>query len=70
MPLEGGAVVPYGQSFLIVGGTTGRVPSDKVYHYVPEADDPWREMPHLKLSEPKMCVAATMVSSSILGPHQ
>ena len=65
-----GAVVPYGKSFLIVGGDTDGDYSDKVYHYVPEADDPWREMPHLKLSEPKGLVAATMVSSSIFGPHR
>ena len=69
-PLGWGAVVPYEESFLIVGGDTGRGYSDKVYLYMPEADDPWREMPHMKLSEPKSSVAATMVSSSIFRPHQ
>ena len=63
-----GAVVPYGESFLIVGGYTGGGGySDKVYQYLPEADDPWREMTHMKLSEGKDQVAATLVNSSLFN---
>ena len=69
--LFGAAVVPYKTTFLVIGGgggigggiitTVGH--SDKVFLY--ETSGEWKEMTHMKLSQPKDRVAAMLVPSSL-----
>ena len=60
--LSGAAVVPFEETFLIIGGV-GNNWSDKVYKYTREGE--WQEMPSMKLSEAKKGVAAMIVPSSL-----
>ena len=56
------AVVPFEDTFLVIGGKSGSsVFSDKVYRYN-RPDGTWTEMPELRLSEPKYNVVAMWVS--------
>ena len=61
MPLAYAAVVPFEETFLIIGGSYPY--SDKVYKYTREGD--WQEMPSMKLSEAKSDVTAMIVPSSL-----
>ena len=62
VPLANAAVVPFEDTFLVIGGYMGKGTfSDKVYHYNRQ-DAKWTEMPELKLSEPKESVTAMWVS--------
>ena len=66
MRLAYAAVVPFEETFLIIGGTKGgpRGPfSSKVYKYT-TAEGDWQEMP-FKLSEGKFELTAMMVPSSL-----
>ena len=59
------AVVPYEDTFLVVGGTTSlNGPSDRVYRYL-KGLDVWEEMSHLKLSTARQGHTAMLVSSSL-----
>ena len=65
MPLWGAAVVPFEETFLIIGGSKGGSDySDKVYKYTATEGD-WQEMPSMKLSEAKEGVTAMIVPSSL-----
>ena len=67
MALAGAAVVPFEETFLIIGGSMGgtRGPfSDKVYKYT-TAEGDWQEMPSMKLSETKGFITAMIVPSSL-----
>ena len=62
------AVVPYGKTFFVIGGNTGsstgrQGPTDKVFLY--ETSGEWKEMTHMKLSQPKSEVAAMLIPSSL-----
>ena len=65
VPLAYAAVVPFENTFLVIGGITGRSDqvyhkSDKVYRYnTPEST--WTEMRKLRLREPKSQVTAMWV---------
>ena len=66
VPLFEAAVVPFEETFLIIGGgyiENGWVHSDKVYKYTAEGD--WQEMQSMKLSEAKRNVTAMIVPSSL-----
>ena len=56
------AVVPYETTFLVVGGVSNSY-SEKVFLY--ETSGEWKEMTHMKLSQPKNGVAAMLVPSSL-----
>lgn len=62
VPLEYAAVVPYGTTFLIIGGNIDTGYSDKVYQYT--TDGKWKET-SMKLSEAKSSVTAMIVPSSL-----
>ena len=67
MELYSAAVVPFEETFLIIGGHIDFVKdvySDKVYKYT-TAEGDWQEMPSMKLSEAKYGVTAMMVPSSL-----
>ena len=66
MALDSAAVVPFEETFLIIGGYDGtnEVFSSKVYKYT-TAEGDWQEMPSMKLSEPKQSVTAMIVPSSL-----
>ena len=64
MPLSSAAVVPFEETFLIIGGSKGhRDYSDKVYKYTAEGD--WQEMTSMKLSKAKAYHTAMIVPSSL-----
>ena len=69
MALDSAAVVPFEETFLIIGGWKGGNDfSDKVYKYTTAAaDGDWQEMPSMKLSEAKSQLMAMTVPSSLLG---
>ena len=62
VPVANAAVVPFDDTFLVIGGYMGRsVYSDKVYRYDNRQEATWTEMTELKLSEPKESVVALIV---------
>ena len=63
MPLTLAAVVPFGTTFLIIGGYSGPNYSEKVYQYTTEGQ--WLEMPSMKLSEAKQEIVAMVIPSSL-----
>ena len=67
MALSDAAVVPFEETFLIIGGYDGTngVYIDKVYRYT-TAEGDWQEMPpSMKLSEAKSHLTAMIVPSSL-----
>ena len=64
MPLHAAAVVPFKNTFLVIGGYNYNGYSNKVYKYnSPEGT--WTEMPELQLSEGKSKITAMIVPSSL-----
>ena len=69
MELICAAVVPFETTFLVVGGEKGSNSySDKVFLY--ETSGEWKEMTHMKLSQPKQGVAAMLVPSSLFDEDE
>ena len=62
-PIRNAAVVPYEDTFLIVGGQTRFSASDKVWRYLKW--DEWQEMGDLKLRDPRYWHTAILVSPDL-----
>ena len=63
-PIHSGTIVPYEETFLLVGGSNRyNNISDRVHRYTP--DGHWEDMTNLRLSEARYDAAAMLVSSTI-----